>query len=739
MVYRLRFLAGLALLWIVLSVVITPALAQAKPFLTLSPVWRPGTQLVTVDTNGTGFPHFDFIDPTVHDDYRYVDIEFYVQGNVQFWAADITCTINKAALGSYTPDPTQSITPKDLGDDVAMVRWGPAWGTSGQFAEVPAVPGNGQGFNSSTGTITFTASRQGNVPPLGSNGANYSLLLATVRFRVPPLLANTTSTLTCSSMNFLDRNGVVVTKPALAKIPPLNIFTGYTLSGKVKYQALASSLGIGVTCDTVPTSGSPIAVTTDSTGAFKIPNLRKLGAYSCTYRGNVLTPGVGSDADAFLAGGTKLFLNNPSYTLYPTMLYAGNTQIGADPQTVDVGAVTSNWHTTQLPFTNGDTNGDKKVDQIDLAIVMGNYGLNEAAPNNTTMYTHVIYSLPRDYNVLSNSHLWLGTPNSGAVTPLLGTTTRDFWPATSPDGTKIAFTRFDTKTGHYGLFIAPTAGGTATKLTPATFTLDAFAPSWSPDGVHIAFVAAGNDPNTGDGYFIDHGDIYVVDTDGRNFSLAAGKSRIYPPAWFNDTVLVYAGYGPYNLAPNLPYNHDCPNTLCYRDFAANKPFKVAPQLDFGGLEVVDMPVIRFVGSSPPDAYLFYRHSDGLDPATRTIRAAWQITYTSAGGFAQGGSPFPTFGSPFHDQLIQTTGVNVPLSTDVDYYTVMRDSESLDIMFYKTGGDKFFNSYGPNGAFPTWNDVTVGRTVDGQVGNPTPDDFTGINYLFALRNTAEWLP
>src|SRR5262245_45675978 len=104
--------ATFLLIFIVLAVSIIPTLAQFTPSAKLAPVWRPGVQL---DTDiGTA-------------DNRYVDVEIYLNANVQFWAADFVCTVKGILLTDYAWD-DGGLGTGDPGDDVPMVRWGGDWG-----------------------------------------------------------------------------------------------------------------------------------------------------------------------------------------------------------------------------------------------------------------------------------------------------------------------------------------------------------------------------------------------------------------------------------------------------------------------------------------------------------------------------------------------------------------------------------------------------------------------------------
>ena len=127
-------------LLVLLSVTPVWVMAQ-KTSMTLTPVWRPGEQLTTL---------------TADSDFRYVDVQLQVTGNVQFWAVNIGCALSPDVLTNYVYDEIGS--PPDTGDDVPMVTWGPDWGTNGtDFVPVSSVPGQGFDYDSVSGTISLRA------------------------------------------------------------------------------------------------------------------------------------------------------------------------------------------------------------------------------------------------------------------------------------------------------------------------------------------------------------------------------------------------------------------------------------------------------------------------------------------------------------------------------------------------------------------------------------------------------
>src|SRR5438034_9748129 len=71
-----------------------PTTAAPVPSIKVNPVWRPATQLTTIDANANGITDSG-------DDIRYVVADIYATTNVEFWAVGFTCTVNKSELESY--------------------------------------------------------------------------------------------------------------------------------------------------------------------------------------------------------------------------------------------------------------------------------------------------------------------------------------------------------------------------------------------------------------------------------------------------------------------------------------------------------------------------------------------------------------------------------------------------------------------------------------------------------------
>src|SRR5690606_34343644 len=82
------------------------------------------------------------------------------------------------------------------------------------------------------GVLSFTATRLGATnTQLGLNGQDFTQLLATARFKVKDLSANTRASVSCTMMDFIDRNGNVVIRARQTRFNDLQIYVGYTLTG----------------------------------------------------------------------------------------------------------------------------------------------------------------------------------------------------------------------------------------------------------------------------------------------------------------------------------------------------------------------------------------------------------------------------------------------------------------------------------------------------------------------------
>src|SRR5688572_11857206 len=110
-----------------LSITAIPAtVAIDPPQIIVNSIWRPASQLDTID-NVLNIGVTD-----AGDDLRYVDAEIYVTSSVQFWAAEFTCTVDKTVLESYTSIDT-GLDPSP--DDIPPVTFGAEWSSAGGVSQ----------------------------------------------------------------------------------------------------------------------------------------------------------------------------------------------------------------------------------------------------------------------------------------------------------------------------------------------------------------------------------------------------------------------------------------------------------------------------------------------------------------------------------------------------------------------------------------------------------------------------
>lgn len=719
-------LGGLLLVLILLSV--TPVLAA--PSMTLTPIWRPGEQLSSLASE---------------DAPRYVDVQLLATGNVQFWAVNLTCAFSPAVLEGYTYDSTD--TTLDPGDDIPMVTWGPDWGTD--FVAVGSDPFGSGGqfdFDPGSGKLTLRASRLGNVPPLGINGADYTLMVASLRLRVKDLgdvYKTFSASVKCSPIEFLDRDGRTVARAKQAKTANLTVRTGYSISGLALLQGAKNHSGIQVECTNVAAPAISYVATTNSKGSYVFGGggdlIREFGAYNCVFASPVSSPQA-----EFLRAQVDLNLNSVSYFLLPVILKGGNINVAPgslnDIDDMDLSRITAEWApgTVAAPYDGLDINGDRRVSEADLAILAGNYDPqdDDAA---LVSASHVLYGLATDYEgTFPNSRTYWGDAVAGAVQLLENPKReRDFWPSMAPDGETVVFSRLVSKTNQYVLMTSPAAKPKGRQITPKGYGDQALAPAWSPDGQRIAFVCSWLGATSG--YEFNQGDICVIDVNGGNLQKIAYSSRIYPPAWYDNNVLIYAG---------LPNHSDelCRRNLCFVDLATNRSGPVA-LLPNDANDVADMPGIGslFDGTSETKV-LFYRFFDGT---STSIRAHEITSYDSGTGSFIIGPPI-------------TAATSSP-GNHIDYYDV---SPFMNVMYYEsnvTSGvfralDDFYNLRFAEDGTPglsaaDWADVVMHR-VDGFVGSPVAQSGLGgtgtegapwngslvlPTRFHAQRATFDWIP
>ncbi len=733
---RISHLIVLSLLLAALSVTAAPVLSQGlAPRITITPVWRPGTTLDTL------------LAPTPEDPIKYVEAQIFVTTTVPFWAMEMTCSVNNLALNPYDYDQVPGGTPEtpsDPGDDIAPIRMGTDWG--GFLFDYVSVPTTDQ-FDPNTDTAQFnaftvvsanlnlrlTATRLANpnfsIPPMGELGVETNFLLATIRYRVDTITpATLTSPFACTNIAFLDRNGRPVVTPVYTAPQPLTIIKGYTVSGKGFYQARTNHTGIQVGCDGPDLgTGFDFTATTNAAGVFTQTNVRSLGRFDCLIFGNISGPGQGPDLHLQAARSFDLVMS--SYTLQPVTLKTGNVDpdlvFPEDIDTDDLAVITGNpLGAVVTPNTNGDANGDGRRDRSDLALVAGNLDFVENVDGSAVLY-NVARTFPTNQTI-PDYRIHLGDSLAGGVTQLVTGNFRDFWPATSPDGSRIAFVRSvggpldnlpaTNPPPAFALFTIPSTGvGAPTRLTPASLgaSFSAFAPSWSQDGQRIAFICANDETYI----TANEASLCVVDANGRNFRrLLQGTIDIYPPAWLNADAIVVSSngiLGTFDLTIDFFFVTDS-------DIPSGGNFEDQPAIQDGllfyrsGAVGTDFGEIRVASVDPTDVF------DPVDAAF-AVRQGYSVAA----------------GAPFHTEVAEDFGgIFFSITVVAQYYEV--SETGYNIMYYEIGGSDFFlNSYftlDPVDNVPNYTDpFAVTHFVDGQLSN-SPNLF-----LHAVRSTIDWVP
>lgn len=718
------------LMVVLLSAIVQVVSAQVTPKMNVYAVWTPDEQLTTIDAIPLGTEE-------AGDDFRFVDLQIYAQGNVPFWAVNLSCTVGNT---------TQL--------DFISLSFPAEWGAAGtDYFHTPQADAE---LYIGAGNLSFTVTRLGSGnSQMGMNGQDYTQLIATARFKVNSLSANAQAAVVCSVMDFFDRNGAIAIKGKQTRLNNLMIYVGYTLTGVARRQGTTLNQNIEVTCGQwnfntqsfVVQVGNPKTVFTSSTGSFRFggttpatalrddPNFPRL--FHCDFVSEFVQ---GSPNNQVLLGYVDFELTTAVKNLLPITLRTGDANGDGTVDFVnDVVNVAAANGATTTPFGLNDMNGDGKVTRIDIIFPAGNLGLTDAG--NGLLSEHVLYGIGRDLATnftYPNSRIWLSTSTSGDVANFnTRSVSRDFWPTLSPDGSTIAYVFQDRVSGRHKLAYLNASTGVITPTTfPATFTDHAFAPSWSPDGNRVAFVCAvdgGNSVNVG--FLYNRGDICVVnvfDRTGLQINRLGVSSRIFPPTWMSyedGYVLLYGGVD---------------GDIHYYDFVTGAQGLV--DIDGGAVsaDVLDMPIAVDYTYNDNTTYLAYRFNDNdgsFDPHIR-------IGTISYDGSAFSGGVSDIIDADHVSLSVQTTGV--------DYFDV---SPSLDFMFYAEYNFVVANYPGENpftmvtyshndGAPLTWTGP-VSHVPDSSVGNLTniagtsstynPSSPTNPTYLHVWRMSFDFVP
>ena len=736
--HRTRFIVIIITL---LSLLISVSTISAKkkepppPAVTLLSRWTPQEQLVS-DIGIDGVP-------------RTVNLQMSARADKQIWAMDISCLLN-----------LPGIFDEDSADQ--SMTWGNSWlvgnDATNHFDSTQDSDAGDAGiqyYDSVTERINATITRVGATnSPIGVNGATYTEFLFDLQLDVSEGLVGTSVVnIACDTLTFLDRNGNSLGETVHTNTNDLTIREGYILSGNVSRQGTDNVAEILTDCEHLDTNNmyeatTPVDGLSDafsfSTDGSSDP-LRDFGLYDCKFYSTF----GGTEDLVYPWGRTFINLQTPTYMLQPVMLRTGDAdENGFITIEADIPFITGNWLDTEPAFTNGDVNGDGIVNEVDLALAAGNVGLSFGY-----RLDHIFYSVARDFNgTFPNNSLVLGDVFSGSVSPV--NSDRAFWPQVSPDGSKIAYyaeskINVDKKgrpttnpkkivqtITEEGVFVADTTTFEGIMLVEG----NNFAPSWSPSGGQIAYVCSWDGiQNNIEGYFYNNGNICVVDASGgiAQTIIPDGAmstyAEVFPPAWYNETTLVYGGNSDHPL---------CPDQLCYYDMLTDTHGLLTINGVNGTTIFANMPVIKEYQNV---TYLFYRYFDNTDSELRMGTAVYD---SGTNSWAASGVQSLAPGTNAQHEFVDNT------DGGVHYYDV---SHLLDVMFYEFGENEFHNRYFI-GFAPGW-DTGEDHIVDGFIGYPTLsfvnqsdqanddpfgvwdgfDELTAGTDFHAFRPTIDWIP
>lgn len=126
-----------------------------------------------------------------------------------------------------------------------------------------------------------------------------------------------------------------------------------------------------------------------------------------------------------------------------------------------------------------------------------------------------------------NSKIYVMNADGSDQRNLTNNAAGDFEPVWSPDGTRIAFSRYTSGNDDDEIYVMDADGSNLINLTNDESTTD-LSPTWSPDGTKIAYARKE--------YTSGYEEIYVMDADGRNLINLTNSESVgdREPAWSPD-------------------------------------------------------------------------------------------------------------------------------------------------------------------------------------------------------------
>jgi Tol biopolymer transport system component len=238
------------------------------------------------------------------------------------------------------------------------------------------------------------------------------------------------------------------------------------------------------------------------------------------------------------------------------------------------------------------------------------------------------------------------------------------YPALSPDGRRLAFTRDDERRNQHTLYIIGIDGSNLQRLTESPVALGE--PSWSPDGSQIAFVRGYDTTYGGYANVTSCGqEIYVIDVaTGKQENLTKGEGGT-DPTWSPDgTRIAFTSardgdFEIYTMASDGKEVKQLTDTSWAEAEPAWSPdgklIAYTAHLHEGAFLCGFMPTVRPSGTNPEGMGVYVMNSDGTDqtPLARTTggleptwspdstrlalvingKGGWQLYVTDAGGMS----------------------------------------------------------------------------------------------------------
>lgn len=114
---------------------------------------------------------------------------------------------------------------------------------------------------------------------------------------------------------------------------------------------------------------------------------------------------------------------------------------------------------------------------------------------------------------------------------------RDYWPCFSPDSKTVLFSRSIDQGKTWELFLIPSSGGQARRLSADRLPVSANRPNWSTKNNLITFTGESSDGR---------GSVWLINADGtqpRQLAASGLSDKVFYPNWYPDGKLAVVDYG----------------------------------------------------------------------------------------------------------------------------------------------------------------------------------------------------